>query len=157
MNLSELAAIGEVVSAIAVVISLVYLSRQISGNNAALRAANAATIQANFQFLASLYTEDREAGEIVTRGLELDESLTRPERAAANAWFFNCLKAGELAYRQYLAGQLDAEVWEVTLVHFRVYWESPGMRQYWSKRKYSFIPSFRMAMDQWLTEAVDAR
>ena len=140
------------VGAIAVVISLVYLSRQVKENTDALRTANAATVQANFRILAGLFTEDREAGEIVIRGLELDEDLTRTERVAAYGWFFNCLKAGELAYHQFLAGQLDPEVWAVTLVHFRAYWETPGIRQYWAERRHSFIPSFRTAVDEWLSE-----
>ena len=151
MSLTELGALGEVVGAIAVVITLFYLSQQVKANTAALRAANAAAVQENFQKLASLYTDDREAGELVIRRLELDETMKPAERAAAYGWFFNCLKAGELAYRQFKSGQLDDEVWEVALVHFRAYWETPGMRQYWEERRYSFIPAFREAMDGWLS------
>ena len=48
MSLTELGALGEVVGAIAVVITLFYLGQQVKANTAALRAANAAAVQENF-------------------------------------------------------------------------------------------------------------
>ena len=155
MSLPELGALGELIGAIAVVVSLIYLSRQVRANTDALRTANAATIQANFVKLAGTFTDDRDAAEIVLRGLEGDDTLTRAERAAAYGWFFNSLKAGELAYQQYQAGHLDPTVWEVTVTHFRAYWETPGIRRYWSERRASFVPGFRDAVDGWLAERGD--
>ncbi len=119
-------------------------------NTDALRTANAATTQANFQAMAGTFTNDREAGAIILRALEADPSLTPVERVAAAGWFFNCLKAGELAYHQYVKGQLDPEVWRATQNHFRAYYETPGMRDYWEIRRHSFVPGFQAEVDRWL-------
>ena len=152
LTLPELGALGELIGAIAVVVSLIYLSRQVKANTEALRTANAATVQANFVQLAGTFTTDREAGEVVLRALEGDDSLTRVERLAAHGWFFNALKAGELAHQQYRGGHLDPDLWEATLTHFRAYWETPGMRRYWADRRASFVPEFRTTVDRLLAE-----
>ena len=52
MTWTELGALGEVLGAIAVVVSLVYLSRQVRQNTQAVRTANAANVQANVPQLA---------------------------------------------------------------------------------------------------------
>jgi len=133
-----------------VVLSLVYVSRQIQQNTRALRTANAATVQQNFQMIARAFITDREAAGIVIRALQGDQSLTPPEKLSAYAWFFDVLKSGELAYLQYLQGDLDEPLWEASLEFFLAYWMTPGMRVYWLERRGAFTPAFRDAMEDWL-------
>ncbi len=49
MDWNALGAIGQIVAAAGVIISLVYLSRQIAQNTRSLKNANAALVQSNFQ------------------------------------------------------------------------------------------------------------
>ena len=149
MDWSAIGAVGELVGALAVVLSLVYLSRQVRQNTRALRTANAATVKQNFQSIARAFITDRGASDIVIRALNRDE-LSPAEKLSAYAWFFDLLKSGELAYSQYIAGDLDKPVWDASLQFFLAYWTTPGMREYWQDRHPAFTPEFREAMDGWL-------
>ena len=70
MDWTAVSASGELIGAAAVVLSLVYVSRQIQQNTRALRTANAATVQQNFQMIARAFITDREAAGIVIRALQ---------------------------------------------------------------------------------------
>ena len=149
MDWTAIGAVGELVGAVAVVVSLIYLSRQVRQNTRALRTANAATVKQNFQTIARAFITDRGASDIILRALKRDE-LTPAEQLSAYAWFFDVLKSGELAYSQYRSGDLDEAVWEASLQFFLAYWTTPGMREYWRDRRQAFTPDFREAMDRWL-------
>lgn len=149
MDWTVIGALGELVGAIAVVVSLIYLSRQVRQNTRALRTANAATVKQNFQTIARAFITDRGASDIVLRAMKRDE-LSPAEKLSAYAWFFDLLKSGELAYSQYLSQDLDEAVWDASLQFFLAYWTTPGMREYWQERRHAFIPEFREAMDGWL-------
>ncbi|MEJ2541944.1 MAG: hypothetical protein P8188_18585 [Gemmatimonadota bacterium] len=149
MDWSAIGAVGELIGALAVVVSLVYLSRQVRQNTRALRTANAATVKQNFQSIARAFITDRGASDIVIRALKC-EPLSPAEKLSAYAWFFDLLKSGELAYSQYLSDDLDEPVWDASLQFFLAYWTTPGMREYWRDRRHAFTPEFREAMDGWL-------
>lgn len=149
MDWTAIGALGELVGAVAVVVSLIYLSRQVRQNTRALRTANAATVKQNFQTIARAFITDRGASDIVLRALKREE-LSPAEQLSAYAWFFDLLKSGELAYSQYLSQDLDKQVWDASLQFFLAYWTTPGMREYWRDRRQAFTPEFREAMDGWL-------
>ena len=153
MDWTAIGAVGELVGAAAVVVSLIYLSRQVRQNTRALRTANAATVKQNFQTIARAFITDRGASDIILRALQREE-LSPAEKLSAYAWFFDLLKSGELAYSQYLSGDLDEEVWDASLQFFLAYWTTPGMREYWQDRHHAFIREFRDAMDSWLDSGI---
>ena len=150
MSWTELGALGEVLGAFAVVVSLVYLSRQIRQNTRAVRTGNATTVQGNFHRLAHVFY-DRELGELIMRAMNGDSTLTPSERLAAFAFFFDMLKTAELAHHQFLRGELDASLWEASLGFYRAYFDTPGFRAYWKERQSAFVPDFRAAMEAWLS------
>ena len=149
MDWTVIGALGELIGAVAVVVSLIYLSRQVRQNTRALRTANAATVKQNFQTIARAFITDRGASDVILRALQREE-LTPAEKLSAYAWFFDLLKSGELAYSQYISEDLDEAVWDASLQFFLAYWTTPGMREYWQDRRHAFIPEFREAMDGWL-------
>jgi len=151
MSWTDLGALGEILGAIAVVISLVYLSRQVRNNTQAVRTGNAAGVQANFQRLARQFYTDRELGGLIIRAMSGEEDFSPADRLAAYAYFFDFLKTAELAYLQYLNGDLDGPLWEASLEFYRAYFGTPGFRMYWKERQSAFVPEFRVAMAEWLS------
>jgi len=143
-------ALAELLGALAVVVSLVYLSRQVGQNTHAVRTANAVTAQGNFRHLARMFYTDRAMGEIVLRCMSGDEDLLPADRFAAYAYFFDFLKTAELAYYQYLNGDLDESIWESSFEFYHAYFITPGFRAYWAERQSAFVPEFRRAMNEWL-------
>jgi hypothetical protein len=151
MDWTFVGAFAELLGAVAVVVSLVYLSRQVVQNTHAVRTANAVTAQSNFRHLAQMFYTDRPMGEIVLRCMSGDDDLSPADRLAAYAYFFDFLKTAELAYFQYLKGDLDASLWESSFEFYHAYFTTPGFRSYWAERQSAFIPEFRTAMVEWLS------
>ena len=143
-------AIGELLGAAAVVVSLVYLSRQVHQNTTAVRSANAVTVQGNFQRLARMFYTDPTVGDVVLRAMAGRQDLAPAEHFAAYAYFFDFLKTAELAYYQFRNGDLDPELWQASFHFYHAYFTTPGFRAYWEERRAAFIPAFQDAMDEWL-------
>ena len=152
MNWEELGAIAELIGGIGVVLSLIYVSRQIKINTQAVRSANATTTQSNFQQLARFLYEDREGCELILRAMNGTGDLSPHERLAAYAYFFDFMKTAELSYLNFLRGNLDEDFWNASLTFYKAYFTTPGFREYWSLRKLAFVPEFQAAMDTWLAE-----
>jgi hypothetical protein len=151
LSWSAFGAIGELVGAIAVVVSLVYLSRQVRQNTAAVRTANAAGVQSNLQQLARVFYSDRQLGALVLQTMSGELPEKPEDRLAVWAYFFDMLKTAELAHRHYLRGDLEPDLWEASLAFYRAYFETPGFRAYWRERQVAFVPPFRDAMESWLS------
>jgi len=150
MDWTLVGALGELLGAVAVVVSLVYLSRQVHQNTTAVQTANAVTVQGNFQQLARMFYTDREMGDIVLRAMKDDDDMTPADRIAAYAYFFDFLKTAELAYYEFRNGDLDPQLWEASFEFYHAYFTTPGFKAYWAERRSAFIPMFREAMDGWL-------
>lgn len=150
MSLSDLSSLSQVVGALAVIFSLLYLSRQIRQNTHAIRSANATTLQTEFRGLARTLYTNPETGSIVLAGMAAKPGLSPGEQLAAHAWFFDILKMAELGYFHYRNGDLDPDLWNASLRFYRTWFDSPGMRAYWQVRRPVFVPDFQRAMDEWL-------
>src|SRR5687767_6881691 len=95
MTWSDIGVVAELLGAIGVIASLIYLSRQVRQNTRAVRMANAAAGQNNFQQLARFLYEDREGCALILRAMEGAADLTPAERLSAYAYFFDFLKTAE--------------------------------------------------------------
>src|SRR6478672_34336 len=131
MTWADTGVLAELLGAIGVIASLVYLSRQVRQNTRALRMANASAAQNNFQQLARFLYEDREGCALMLRAMQGAEELTPAERLSSFAYFFDFLKTAEVAYYQFLHGDLDLAFWEASLRFYRAYFTTPGFRAYW--------------------------
>ena len=157
MTWAEISALAELVGAVGVVASLVYVARQVRHNTRALKIANASAAQNNFQQLARFLYEDRDGCALILRAMQGGEDLTPAERLSAYAYFFDFLKTAELAYFHFLNGDLDESFWEASLRFYRAYFSTPGFRGYWAERRVAFMPEFQTAMDIWLASAPPTR
>ena len=69
MNLNDLANLGQIIGALAVVISLFYVAHQIRQNTNAVRSATAQTVHEHFAKWYHLVAADDELAQIVAKGL----------------------------------------------------------------------------------------
>jgi len=153
MNWDALGAIGELISAIAVVITLAYLAVQVRQSNKAAKSSNATSVMMNSQKIAQALMMDRGLRDIILRAIAGEVELSSSDKLAAYAWFHNVLNTGELAHMSFLHGELDQEYWEGWLSFYRSYYQTPGMQAYWAKRKSAFTPAFRDAVESWMGES----
>ena|SRR5437773_5516341 len=87
MNLNDLANLGQIIGAVAVVISLFYVASQIRQNTIAVRSATAQTVHEHFAKWYHLVAADDELSRIVANGLRDYASLSEQERVRFVATF----------------------------------------------------------------------
>ena len=79
MNLNTLANIGQVIGAVAVVVSLIYVALQIRQNTNAVRSATAQTVHEHFANWYHLLASDLVLSQIAAKGLRDYTSLSEQE------------------------------------------------------------------------------
>jgi hypothetical protein len=157
MNWDALGAIAEVIGAIAIVISLIYVGVQVNDSTRAVRSATANEMSTA---LSSWYSElgnSREGSEIFWRGMTNPEPLTPEEmfQFVVNAhgifWLY------QAAY--YLAEErtLDVELRDSIIKTMLGFRELPGFLLYWEQRGGLFKADFRQAVDDMLASGATNR
>jgi len=147
ITLNELGSLGEFVSAIAVIASLIYVGRQVRQHTNATRIA---TTQAHLDIwndIVSNFCQSSEMASIWYRGLQDISSLKEGESVQFFAQLGLITRYYESSYLEWSEAALDNQLWEgikQTLVDQMSY---PGARQWWGKRRHWFYVDFRNMVD----------
>jgi hypothetical protein len=130
MSLSDLASLGSLVSGVAVLISLVYLSlqvRQAEKNQRSLMQQGRADRASD----AALRLAEGDLTPIYAKGMNGDESLNSEEierfMLLTRAVFVSC----EDSFLHHMSGQIDGRTWRAVLVAMRSFMSRPGLRAAW--------------------------
>src|SRR5262249_141336 len=143
MSLNDLANIGQVIGAIAVVISLIYVAFQIRQNTNAVRSATAQTVHEHFAKWYHLVAADDELAQIVPKGLRDYASLSEKERVRLVPTFMAFLSYPQKAFRKWREGlraQPLGRGWELVIMNLVC---APGGKAFWKERAYMFGDEFR--------------
>ena len=111
MNLNDLANLGQIIGALAVVISLFYVASQIRQNTNAVRSATAQTVHEHFAKWYHLVAADDELAQIVPKGLRDYTSLSEKERVRLVATFMAFLSYSQNAFLKWREGLLAPQLW----------------------------------------------
>jgi hypothetical protein len=147
MSLSDLANIGQVIGAIAVVISLIYVALQIRQNTNAVRSATAQTVHEHFAKWYHLVAADDELARIVANGLRDYGSLSEQQRVRFIATFMAFLSYSQNAFLKWREGLLASPLWlgwELVIMNLVC---APGGQAFWKDRAYMFGDEFRRYID----------
>jgi len=146
MTLEALGNLGEFVSGLAVVISLLYVAFELRTNTRVVRASSAAQSQDSLASINDLVATAPELAELYARaasqgtlaGLEQHEVLRVTTFLRANMQRF------ESMYFRYEAGLLDARVWEVRRDWLAGFVKTPLVAEWWGDERHSslFMPDF---------------
>lgn len=146
MNWDAIGAIGEIVGAFAVVLSLVYLAVQVRQNTTALRGATAAEAVGAIREWNGRLIDDPVVSELFTKGVEDPTQLSDAERRRFVPIAFNFFKTVEHLHYQYARGILDPEIWTGWEVVLTGYAAGAGMKAYYHERRAAFSREFQ----QWV-------
>ena len=150
MNWDALGAIGEIFGAGAVVVTLIYLSRQLRQNTEALRsAAWQATQEAEHRF-DSLFAQDREISAIFIRGWEGGKAAFEDDEVAALQWWLiakQLLELFQTHHYQHELGLVEEEWWQTWVSQYDESMASPGFREFVEERYPVLRSSFRAFVD----------
>lgn len=126
MNWDALQAIAEIVAAIAVLASLVYLSVQIRHNTASVQAATVSRVAELLDdFRRSVWT-DPNAAQVHLLALS-GEPVADPVLAGrVRVYWFALFKAAENVFYQHEAGQLPDAIWDSYRRELSIFISAPG-------------------------------
>ncbi len=147
MSLGDLANLGQIIGAIAVVISLFYVAYQIRQNTNAVRSATAQTVHEHFAKWYHLLAADGDLSQIVANGLRDYSSLSQQEKARFIATFMAFLSYSQNAFLKWREGLLATPLWmgwELLIMNLIC---APGGRAFWKERSYLFGEEFRQYVE----------
>ena len=148
MNWEAIGAIGEIVGAVAVVITLAFLVVQVRHNNAALLQQSTRESTANLQRVCLAYTDPAVAAVISKVYGEGDPELTVAEMAVIDGYANAFLTSLQQDYLDIEKGLLDAQLWEARRPVLEGLLMSKFLRIWWRERgRQYFVAGFREMVD----------
>jgi hypothetical protein len=142
MNWDAIGAVGEIVGALAVVISLFYLGMQIRVQNRETRLAAMHEISTAFREAYSVFN-DGETADIFVRGNADLECLNATEKVRLFAMVNPLLKVLEEAFWQHKQGRLDEELWYPMTRMFSFFLSAGTFQEVWKQRRHHYNDSFQ--------------
>jgi hypothetical protein len=152
MNWEMVGAVGQAVGALAVVISLVYVARQV--RSATRESQHQTGLRVSFEISrwAELLATDGEMAQIFLKGSQGLEPLEPVEKVrffAATGILFTAL---ETAFQELRSGNWPE--WSNQDVTTLVAWWTavPGIQEWWPERRHFFSPAFAEHVDRAISE-----
>jgi hypothetical protein len=147
MNWEAISAIGQIVGAVGVIISVIYLAFQVRSNARQTRLASMRSMSDAFnQWLQSL-AENAEFGDLYYRGMRDFESIQGPDLPRFSALMDHLFRIYEDMYYQNLEGHLDPRVWRGFEAPMRDIIAYPGAQAWWRTRSHWFSHAFQEFID----------
>ncbi len=156
-TIQALGSLGEFVSALAVVISLIYLARQMQQNTTSVRAASFnSMVQNSIRLLEQTFSQG-EVAEFLARAEKDPSSLTAGERRRWDAYMTAVYRHfGNLVY-QYRVGALDDQMWESYDRTLRDHLRSPAWGQWFHANRHVFSDALQEHVEELLDELSEER
>ena len=155
MNWDAIGSIAELLGAVGVIASLLYLSAQIRQGTRASRLATSHSLATAARQWSDPMQADAELAWIFQVGTEDPTRLSDRERSRFFYICFSFLRMFEDIHFQYENGALDAELWEGYKTHYGAYCKAPGLQSYWEGRRQIFRPAFREFLDSFAPPPVE--
>jgi len=147
--------VGEFVGAIAVVLTLGYLTVQIRQSNIA---AQTAAIQGFFDSFESVMSMDIPFIHVLRKGYTMRwEDIPKDEQVQLHMYWANYLAKLHMGYRLYVRQVLD----HASYIGFEDYLisalKSPALRTWWGEHSQTFPSDYRQRLDERLHDPADTR
>jgi hypothetical protein len=144
VNWEAISAIGQIVGALAVVISLIYVAREIRSN---ARAARLASMETVVRWLRQL-AEHPDLRELYYRAIHDFDSLEGADLVGFGVLMNQLFHIIQETYYQQADGHLDPRVWRETEVSVSEVIAYPGVQAWWRLRSHWFGEEFAKYINQ---------
>ena len=152
LDINTLAAWGEFIGGIAVVVSLIYLASQIRQNSKLLRASTASASISTINDQATLVAQDPELTRIYWDGLADRSSLSEADRRRFDPVINMTLTGFSQEYQFAADGIIGPAVWNTRVRGYRWFFRNPGLRHWWSEWRDLFDDDFGRFIDGLIRE-----
>jgi hypothetical protein len=147
MNWAMPSAIGQMVAAIGVIPSLIYLAFQIREQNKERRRAGINILTVQWSELVKSAQESREFATLFLRGVRSFCGLDAPGKLRFTAFFTRFTRNCEGMFIYYRDGALDKALWDEVERMMTDYFAYPGVREWWATRKHWLTDEFRSVVE----------
>src|SRR5947209_11027143 len=141
-------AVSQLVSSVAVVLSLLYLALQVHRSTRIAKIAAQDSAATAFRYVTKPCMEDPDVSRIWQLGLVNLSALSPADQARFFHATYQFLKAFETIHFHYAYRLLDLELWEGWRELLRHYIVAPGVAEYWEKRQNLFSARFRQFVNK---------
>ena len=146
LNWEAIGAVGEILGALAVVGSLVYLASQIRAQNRESRVASVHDVAEAYRTtIAPL--QDPELADLFIEAIGNFDDLIPTKRIRFIVFMLRIFKVWEEAYFQWRENRLDPDAWEAMLSPLADVMATDGAKKVWDLRKHQFRKDFVEYMD----------
>lgn len=142
MNWNEVSALSDLIAAISVVISLIYLAIQVKSSARAFRATIRDSAFRSLEEWNHVMMSDESLASLFQKGCSNFNSLEDKELARFNHATYSFFKLFESIYIHYLEGSVGKDAWENNSHILIIYATQPGMQRYWKVRQKIFDPRY---------------
>jgi hypothetical protein len=147
MNWEMLSAIGQMVAALGVIPSLIYLGVQIREQNRERRRAGINILTAQWSELVKTAQENREFTDLFLRGMRSFGGLDATDKVRFSAFFTRYTRNFEGMYIYYRDGALERALWDEVERIMTDYFAYPGVKEWWATRKHWLTDEFRAVVE----------
>jgi hypothetical protein len=152
LDITTLAAWGEFLGGIAVVVSLIYLASQIRQNSRLLRVSTTAAVAASDIEFSKLLVNDPDLSRIVGEGLMNREALPEPERLRFDNFLDMMLRTFQRDYFFAQDGAIKESIWQGERKGYAYTFQQPGARQWWAEALDIYGDEFRDYLEACMRE-----
>ncbi len=138
---------GEFVGAIAVVLTLFYLSVQIRQSSRSMRSSAAQAVLHAISEQYRVAAESQNLAHVVGLGFRDFEVLDADQRTQFLFWLFSWFRLMEQAHQHFENGNIPASTWKGQLAHIRSYLPAPAVAHFWELRSAFFSEEFQSLID----------
>jgi hypothetical protein len=147
MNWEMLSAIGQMVAAIGVIPSLIYLAVQIREQNKERRRAGINILTAQWSELVKSAQESRAFAALFLRGMRSFQDLDAPDKLRFSAFFSRFTRNCEGMFIYYRDGALEKALWDEVERTMSDYFAYGRVREWWETRKHWLTDEFRAVVE----------
>lgn len=143
MSLEQASFLAQIISAVAVFASLVFVGLQVKQNTSAVRAASSQAHSTMYHGLTDNLVNHRDFAQIWWKGVESLEALNEGEIVQFVAFNSSIFRFFESSRVQWMRGQLDDEHWHTVEQHAIALAVKPGVQGFWHLRKHWHCQAFQ--------------
>ena len=147
IKFAKIVGIAEIVSAFAIIVSLIFVGIQLRENTIATRSATANAIHSDVSTWYMELGNNNQSSTLFLNYLGNPDSLSSEERFQITMLAHSMLLKIQNSYYLEKEGTLDQHIrWSVTNAIIAVK-DQPGFNLFWQQRKAMFFPEFRASID----------
>ena len=152
MELEQLSFISEIVAAIAVIASLIYVGRQVKENTTATKSTAAQAMADTMNGYVGLINSSSNLSDILHKGATGLDNLQGGEVIQFGAFHDQMFICSESLYYQWNDGVLDDHLWNVYRHAMVDILMQKGSQDWWENRRHWFGTQFAAAVDELCSE-----